>query len=73
MFMASDDPLPVGTRVEMDLRLKDRTPLICGKGEVRKVHRGGSKGGRPGMDIRFIYIDQPSKEIIKRLVENQLR
>lgn len=72
IFLPSETLLPVGTRVEMDLRLKDKTPLICGKGEVKRVHHanGGTKRNQQGMDIRFIYIDPASKEMIRRIVAN---
>src|SRR6185436_7931375 len=68
-FLPSDEVLPVGTRVELDLRLKDRTPLITGKGEVRRAHLPHREGDTiPGMDIRFIYIDPSSKEMIRRIL-----
>lgn len=70
LFLAAKELLPVGTRVEMELRLKNQDPLIRCKGEVKRVHLGdgGGRRNQQGMDIRFIYIDPASKETIRRLV-----
>ncbi len=68
-FLPAEELLPVGTKVDLDFRLADGAPLICGKGEVKRVHVGNGESRHPsrGMDIRFIYLDQSSKEIIRRL------
>jgi hypothetical protein len=70
LFLPAKEFLPVGTRVEMELRLKDQTPLIRFKGEVKRLRNGdgGVNQDQQGMDIRFIYIDPSSKEMIRRLV-----
>ena len=70
LFLKSEELLPVGTRVEMRLQLADGASLITGKGEVKRVHfeDGGSSGTLKGMDIRFIYLDQGSKDMVRRLV-----
>ena len=70
LFYASSELLPVGTRVDIDFCLKDGSPLLSAKGEVKRLHRetGGTKRNKDGMDIRFIYLDQASKDMIRRIL-----
>lgn len=70
LFYPSKRLIPVGTRVDLDLLLVDGSPLICGKGEIKRNHRegGGANQDKRGMDVRFIYLDQVSKEMIRRVL-----
>jgi uncharacterized protein (TIGR02266 family) len=66
VFIRSDDPLPVGTRVNLRFTvIQDELETIEGLGEVvRTVERGRDKG----MGVVFVELSQVSKELIERIL-----
>jgi len=66
VFIRSDDPLPVGTRVNLRFTvIQDELETIEGLGEVvRTVERGREKG----MGVVFVELSQVSKELIERIL-----
>jgi len=65
MFVASDAPGPVGTRVDFEFCLDDGLCLLRGKGEVVRV----TQHPVPGMGVRFRELDEDSRKCIERIVE----
>ena len=68
-FIRTDDPLPVGTRVQLRFTLLlDEIETIEGEGEVvRHVARVPGKT-RGGMGVVFTSLSAYSKQLIERLV-----
>ena len=66
VFIRSDEPLPVGTRVNLRFTvIQDELETIEGLGEVvRTVERGKDKG----MGVVFVELSQVSKELIERIL-----
>ena len=67
-FIRSDDPLPVGTRVQLKFTvILDELETIEGIGEVvRVVPPGASK--RPGMGVVFTELNNVSRQLLERLM-----
>ena len=69
VFIKSDDPLPVGTRVHLRFTVIERElELVEGLGEVVRVVPPGSPGVVPGMGVVFVELAQVSKELVERLL-----
>lgn len=68
VFVRSDDPLPVGTRVNLKFSVVvDDLEIIEGVGEVvRVVVPGGHEV--PGMGVQFIELSEPSRLLIERII-----
>lgn len=66
VFIRSDEPLPVGTRVNLRFTvIQDDLETIEGIGEVvRTVERGRNKG----MGVVFVELSQVSRELIERIL-----
>lgn len=66
VFIRSDEPLPVGTRVNLRFTvIQDELETIEGLGEVvRTVEKGRDKG----MGVVFVELSQVSKELIERIL-----
>jgi hypothetical protein len=73
LFYAASELLPVGTLVDIDFCLKDGSPLLAAKGEVKRIHHGtgGVKHNKDGMDVRFVSLDQASKDMISRILAGE--
>jgi uncharacterized protein (TIGR02266 family) len=68
VFIRSDDPLPVGTLVNLRFTvILDELETIEGIGEVVRVELGGD-GGQRGMGVVFTQLTQVSKELIERIL-----
>lgn len=68
VFIRSDDPLPVGTRVNLRFSvILDELEIIEGVGEVVRVV-SGSDGEAGGMGVVFVELTQVSKELIERIL-----
>jgi len=67
-FIVSQDPLPVGSQVNLRFTLiLDDLEIIEGLGEVmRTVPPGGSEPS--GMGIQFLELTEKSREIIERFL-----
>lgn len=67
-FIRTDDPLPIGTRVQLRFSLLlDEIETIEGEGEVVRVEpaRGASKAG---MGVVFTSLTSHSKKLLERLM-----
>ncbi|MBS2028593.1 MAG: PilZ domain-containing protein [Deltaproteobacteria bacterium] len=67
-FIRTDEPLPVGTRVQLRFTLiLDEIETIEGEGEVvRVVKPGGARRG--GMGVVFTTLNAYSKRLIEQLM-----
>lgn len=67
-FIRTDEPLPVGTRVQLKFTLlADEIETIEGEGEVVRVVKPGGRT-RPGMGVVFTSLTAYSKQLIERLM-----
>ena len=67
IFLASDEPFDVQTRIDLRFRAPEGDDPLEIKGEVIWVEIGAS-GKTPGMGIRFFDLDLAQKERIKSLI-----
>ncbi len=68
MFVASKHALPVGSVVEFEFSLADGFALLKGRAQV--VRTGSSP---PGMGIKFLEVDDTTRQLIDRIVEVNTR
>ena len=74
MFLRTHQPPPAGTQLHFQLRLSDDFSLVEGVGEVVwRRPRDESKERPAGMGIRFLKIDQDSRELIFRVVDRHIQ
>jgi uncharacterized protein (TIGR02266 family) len=68
VFIRSEEPLPVGTRVALRFTLVlDELETIEGVGEVRRtVPRGGPEPS--GMGVVFVELTRHSQDLLERLL-----
>lgn len=73
IFIKTDDPKPAGSIFIFEIWLGDERRLVHGIGEVVWA-RGAEEGiNRPaGMGIRYLKLDDESRQVIHRVVEEQL-
>lgn len=70
-FIATDNPKPVGSQIDLLFRLADNFSLIQGRGEVAWVRSSGESTERPqGMGVRFVWLDPASQELVQKIVNN---
>lgn len=68
VFIRSDDPLPVGTKVDLRFTvILDEIEIIEGIGEVVRVVLPGGKEP-PGMGVVFIELTSYSERLLARLL-----
>lgn len=68
VFIRSDDPLPVGTKVDLRFTVIDEDfETIEGVGEVTRVVAPGS-ADPPGMGVVFVELTSSSKSLVERLL-----
>jgi uncharacterized protein (TIGR02266 family) len=69
VFIRSDDPLPVGTRVNLrfSVILRD-LEVLEGVGEVVRVVPGGTPGVVSGMGVVFVELGQVSRELVEHIL-----
>jgi uncharacterized protein (TIGR02266 family) len=65
MFVACDNPGPIGSPVDFEFCLEDGLVLLKGKGEVVRV----TQYPVSGMGVRFRELDEDSRRCIARIVE----
>ncbi|MBL8933793.1 MAG: PilZ domain-containing protein [Archangium sp.] len=66
VFIRSDEPLPIGTRVNLRFTvINDELETIEGLGEVVRVVE---KGRQKGMGVVFVELSQVSRELIERIL-----
>jgi len=73
IFIKSKSPMPVGTLLKFEFQLRDNSPLIQGVGRV--VWKRDDDNARPdlppGMGIKFIKMDERSRQIVNRIVSGR--
>src|ERR1700704_1517171 len=60
IFIATDEPSPVGTMLYLQFSLKDGSRLIEGMGRVAHVEKAG-------MGIEFVQFDEASMALVARI------
>ena len=65
MFIGTDDPAPLGHRIDFEFSLSDGYTLLRGTAEVVRVVKGGTANG---MGIRFVDLDEANRGLIDRIV-----
>ena len=69
VFVRSDDPLPIGTRVNLRFTvIMDELETIEGVGEVVRRVEPGTEGQAAGMGVVFVEMTQVSRELIERIL-----
>lgn len=70
VFIRTDDPLPVGTKVNLRFTvILDELETIEGQGEVvRVVKPGGKNKETAGMGVVFTELTNYSKKLIERIM-----
>jgi uncharacterized protein (TIGR02266 family) len=67
VFIRSEDPLPVGTKVNLRFTvIMEELETVEGIGEVVRIVRG--LGKPTGMGVVFVELTQISKELIERIL-----
>ncbi len=72
IFIQSRKTYPVGTTLRFEIRLKSGEAVLRGKGQVvwlREAVPAGDKPVVPGMGVRFQYLHDGSKKIVKRMLD----
>lgn len=68
VFIRSDDPLPVGTKVDLRFTVIDEDfETIEGVGEVTRVVPPGAADA-PGMGVVFVELTSSSQGLVERLL-----
>jgi uncharacterized protein (TIGR02266 family) len=68
VFIRSDDPLPVGTKVDLRFTVIDEDfETIEGIGEVTRVVAPGGEEA-PGMGVVFVELTRASQSLVDRLL-----
>lgn len=73
MWVRSENPASVGELVDFDVMLADGFRLFHGTGQVIDV--GASPGGgdgEEGMTLRFSQLDQPSRNLVRKVVSKHI-
>lgn len=66
IFIATDEPSPIGTMLYLQFSLKDGSRLIEGMGRVAHIQE--PTAGQPrGMGIEFVQFDERSMELIAKI------
>jgi len=68
MFVATRDPVELGSIMEFEFSLADGFALLKGAAEVIRA-----SVNPPGVGVRFIQIDDATKQLIERIVEVNTR
>lgn len=75
VLIQTEEPLPVGTRVDIKFRLPGAIKLIETKGEVVWSHKTiADESGLnlvPGMGVKFLGLDEKSKKYIDAFIKNE--
>ena len=72
LFVSTVDPLPVGTRLELEIEIATRGLKLPVEGEVAWVNEGDDLSKR-GMGIKFVGLSWEQKQAIYSLVDDTLK
>ncbi|HWE26366.1 MAG TPA: PEGA domain-containing protein [Polyangia bacterium] len=69
IFIFTKSSQPPGTRVRFTLELADGQPLIHGEGTVTRIRPdSGDATKPPGMELRFLPLDEASRALVERML-----
>ncbi|MBI5524994.1 MAG: TIGR02266 family protein [Deltaproteobacteria bacterium] len=70
MFVATHDPLPVGTKINLKftVMIDGKPEVVEGEGEVVRVLREGLKDRKAGMGVAFTALSGCSAKLIEKLL-----
>src|SRR5437764_14783501 len=69
IFIFTKSSQPPGTRVRFTLELADGQPLMTGEGTVTRIRPdSGDASKPPGMELRFIPLDEASQVLVERML-----
>lgn len=70
MFIATHEPLPVGTRINLKftVMIDGRPEVVEGEGAVVRVLREGVKDRKAGMGVAFTCLNECSAKLIEKLL-----
>ena len=70
MFIATHEPLPAGTKINLRFTvIIDGTPEVLeGEGQVVRVMREGVRDRKAGMGVAFTSLSECSSKLIERLL-----
>lgn len=72
LFLQTDQTLPLGTKLRLYFTLRSsRIPILEGHGEIISVEREDQESVG-GMVVKFFNLNEKSKQLLSRLVENFL-
>jgi uncharacterized protein (TIGR02266 family) len=70
MFIRSHEPLPSGSMIYLQFRLRDGAKLIEGLGRV--VHVNPPDHPVPGMGVEFVNLDRDSRHLIDAIIRERI-
>ncbi|MBN2496493.1 MAG: PilZ domain-containing protein [Deltaproteobacteria bacterium] len=73
LFISTVEPLPLGTRIELEIMLTRDDYSLRVQGEVVSVVRADPHAERCGMGVKFIDLDYEQKLVIYQLVRDVVR
>lgn len=74
MFVITDEPRPVGSTVALEAKLSDGYRLVHGLGEVVWIRLSDEGPENPaGMALRFQKLDESGRELILKILEEQVK
>ncbi len=72
LFIQTDNTLPLGTKLRLYFTLRSsRIPILEGFGEIVSVEREDQESVG-GMVVKFFNLNEKSKQLLSRLVDNFL-
>jgi len=74
VFIRTREPRAVGTQVDLELKLSGGETVVRARGVVRWVARedpAAHPPAAPGMGIQFLALDEPSRQVIERMVTHR--
>jgi len=69
MFLQSSRPHEQGTLLRFEILLKTGEIALAGKGVVSWRREAAAGGAPPGMGVRFLDLEEPSRRVVRRMVE----
>ncbi len=70
MFFETEVAQDKGAIVELEARVRDGFRLLQGRGEVVWRRPPGTPGKPPGVAVRFIDLDEPSRLLLRKVVQS---
>ncbi|MFW5878579.1 MAG: TIGR02266 family protein, partial [Myxococcota bacterium] len=68
MFIVTREPRGVGSTLLLEVQIAGGQRVLRGEAIVRWVRSPGEPGGPPGMGLQFLELDQPSMDLLEKIV-----